>query len=306
MPNDIIVYHSPCRDGFTAAWAFWTKYGHYFEYLGEHVKSYPITRRLIKDPNINERNIIFVDICPTRELLVALHNKAKSVYVLDHHDTADRECGDLPYVHIDKSHSGCGIAWNYLYPDYEPPYLVRAVEDGDLYKWEVPDSKPVLTWLSLQRYTFENWNKFRQLLDNPDKREKITSIGRAYLTYQDHLIHRRIVTRRKIHWLYLTNIDGEEIKVAAVNNGLFASDVGHQLGKRALAGAIYYTTGTKWIFSLRSNERGADCEKIARHYGGGGHFHASAFSIKDINELRSEELTEEEANLYFPDLKEEW
>ena len=93
----IYITHYPCTDGNTASWVTYL-HDPYAIRMRESHGGYDTTKKLLDDPKVSKMQIVYVDICPPRELLVALHDKAASLEVWDHHKTAAEDCGDLPYA----------------------------------------------------------------------------------------------------------------------------------------------------------------------------------------------------------------
>lgn len=315
IPFDTIVFHSPCPDGFTAAWA-------YYYYLGainslkfvsqtidadgeveefvvmqgskkirflREVHDFATTKKLLQGtPKIN---VLFADICPPRDILIQAINYFDNTFVLDHHDTAEKECGDLPNTFFDQTRSGAGLVWDffpYAKLGIARPLLVDVIEDRDLYKWVVPDSKALTLVIEMYQRTFENWDEIDRRFN--EHHDDCVKEGNYYLRYHNRVID-ALSSPKKIHKLVIGGYT-----VPAVNSNFFQSDIGNKLAKAApkLFGAVYSYTGKNWSVSLRSLETGLHVGKIAKEYGGGGHVHASAFKVKDINDLRPSDFTDEE------------
>jgi nanoRNase/pAp phosphatase (c-di-AMP/oligoRNAs hydrolase) len=288
MSSNILVYHSPCRDGFTAAWAFHLKYGLEFEYLPEHAGRHNVVDELLKHPHISKKRVYFVDICPPREYLLKLKEAARHVEVWDHHETTRRECGDLPFVHIDQTKSGASLAWKTLYPLEEMPFLVSLVEDADLAKWAIPNAKEYILWLNLQENTFNAWSRASSLLETIEDRATILAEAKIMKRYQEHVFS-TLSSEKKRHWVYLQKSrDEKPVRFAAVNASVMQSEIGTALAETAPGGAVWYFNGQQYVFSLRSLKGGENCERVAAFYGGGGHVNAAAFNVNNLDKIRFE------------------
>jgi len=275
----VFVYHYPCADGFSAYYAALLRYGNAAEYLPE-TPGYPATKALLARPDIAELDITYYDCCPTRELLEQLNALAKQVEVRDHHLTAERTCGDLPYVHIDKTQSGAVLAWKHLFPKTSVPVLFQLVQDRDLWEWKLPDSRVYNIWLDTLTYTYTNWHQAHAFLENNAVRERILNKYQPVYDYQQKIINHHIVTNKNIRNLKLGNHT-----LAAINSSVFKSEVGKALCELAPAAAVYHRTQQGWNFSLRSTSQGPDVESLARLHGGGGHRNASGFRIDNLDKL---------------------
>lgn len=156
----VVMYHSKCFDGTMAAagalhaihkgtLAKDTKmiyisypqatFDKFFGGNGHYIKAY------------GAEKYIFVDFCPPEDVVVELVRRGHQVVILDHHKTAEANVGhlkDLEGVEIifDSSRSGASISWQY-FADWIPS-LVKYVEDRDLWKWQLPQTKEVIAWLS--------------------------------------------------------------------------------------------------------------------------------------------------------------
>lgn len=288
-----IVYHGNCIDGFTAAWVCHLKYSDATfleEFHGDpkNGTDFAKTKWLLENAT-KQDDIIFVDICPSRELLVTLHAKVKSLFVWDHHKSAERFTKDLPYVTIDQHHSGAGIAWYKCHPKYQVPFLVQLVEDRDLWKWEIPDAEKYLMIIDMLKKDFDVYTDFSKLLENIDSRSELLERAEMYLEYKQYCI-RRSISRNKLHVL---NIAGHLIP--AINANDFQSEIGAQLSEKAPAACVYYRSNNAWLFSLRSakeNPEHLDVEVLASKYGGGGHKHAAGFTLESLDSLVFEDISE--------------
>lgn len=331
MNSRIFVTHWPCRDGNTASYVAWTKFTDSADYLYEAHGDYKITQELLALPDIKDKHITYIDICPPRDMLTKLNNLAGKVEVWDHHKTAAENCGDLPYVYIDQTKSGAGIAWDKLYQT-EPPFLIQLVQDADLWQWKIPNADEYLLWIETHRFSFKKWDKIDSQLSTEEGRNAILLEGRAYKKFRNHLVG-RIITNRKIHWAYFPKCG---TKLPAINAPLMQSMIGNALctRKNHQGAAVYYRGNGQYYFSLRSTNDGPDVSKIAKKYGGGGHRNASGFVCRSLSQLDApqsastmtvqatevqayqeltgklpdiifSEMTEEEIKEFFPDLEED-
>lgn len=91
--NLVVIYHSPCMDGYGAASAFKealdTKDWDSITYVGEGYNNVAEFPNNYSHPIRKASHVVFVDICPTREVLDFLLNDLElNVCILDHHKTA--------------------------------------------------------------------------------------------------------------------------------------------------------------------------------------------------------------------------
>ena len=89
------------------------------------------------------------------ETMLELHRQHESVILLDHHETArDALEGRMPDCHFDLERSGVTIAWEYWGSGFgtnEGEMLARYIEDRDLWRWKLPDSREVSAALDSTR-----------------------------------------------------------------------------------------------------------------------------------------------------------
>ena len=134
-----ILYHGGCPDGFGGAYAAWKKFGDAADYIPlKHGKPAP--------ENLDGKDLYFIDFCYPQLIMDQLAKLAKSITVLDHHEGVRDVATKFPGV-FDINHSGATIAWNYFHPDTSTPMLLKYVEDGDLYRFDLPNSREILAYV---------------------------------------------------------------------------------------------------------------------------------------------------------------
>ena len=117
-----------------------------------------------------------------------------------------------------------------------------------------------------------------ELLES-DSIHQIIQKGAAISRYDSTLVNRVAKSAYRI------KICGFDIPV--VNTCFFKGEVLDLLDRGEPFAAAYHFDGEKYIFSLRSEANGLDVSKIAETFQGGGHQHASGFSLKSLEELNS-------------------
>ncbi len=253
-----VWYHANCADGFAAAWVAWQK-------LGDQSRYIPV-RHGDPPPAVQpEDHLAIVDFSYSRALLEDLRTKVQELVVLDHHSSAAVELEGLPYAHFDLQKSGARMAWEYWHPEAAVPRIVEYVEDRDLWRWALPQSKEVSLALSLVPFDFELWNQ----LDVEELKIK----GGALCDYQENLVDRAVT---RAHW---TELEGYRIPV--VNSCLFQSEIGDRLCQEyteAPFAGVYYDKESSQAWSLRS-VGDFDVSKVASAFGGGGHRNAAGFAL---------------------------
>lgn len=261
----LVVYHANCMDGFCAAWVVWQAQLNLAEY---YPAQYGTEGADVVLPDVNGRNVLMVDFCTGREQLMRLHRQARSLLVIDHHKTAEAVCGGLEFCRFDMERSGAGMTWDHLHPGEQRPWPVAYVEDRDLWRFALPDSKAVNAYLSTLPHDFYAW----QLLSDQCTPEGAAERGKAVLAYIDRYV-RDVGAQAR-----LTKFGGYSpipiVNAPYVNTSEL---VGHLAGARLFAVGWFQRADGLYQYSLRS--RGDfDVSELAKHFGGGGHKGAAGFA----------------------------
>ncbi|OAE30733.1 hypothetical protein AXG93_402s1460 [Marchantia polymorpha subsp. ruderalis] len=284
----VVLYHYPCPDGVFAALAahlYHSAVGCPVHFLPNSVFQ-PLT---VKDLNVEGVDVFYLlDFAGPQSFAVDLAHKAKQVIVLDHHKTALETLprnGEGPQnllSVLDMSRSGATVAYDYFQEKLQtadlkklPPSLIysrnpvsqsvnllsesklqrvralfKYIEDADLWKWKLPDSKAFSSGLSdigLEFSYLKNPGIFEQLLE---------------LDTQDLICRGRESLKSK----------------QAVIDGVLVESF-RPIGAVIYVQPGYEGTETQFKVSLRSIGESADTTKISQAYGGGGHRNASSFLI---------------------------
>jgi len=80
--DKVVISHGQCTDGHAAAWLL-----HLIWPNGKFLFAQPNDKLPIKPEEAVGKDVVIADVCFTREELVALNEKARSLVVLDHHAT---------------------------------------------------------------------------------------------------------------------------------------------------------------------------------------------------------------------------
>jgi len=268
----IVLYHYPCLDGFTAAWAIWKVHPDW------EFKPMKYGDTL---PDLTGRDVYFVDFSVKKAVMVPVIESANRVVVLDHHKTAEEDLSILQVadpaafkfeVHFDMNKSGAQLAWEYFHPGVKEPWIVTYVADRDLWRFRYPESKAINSFLFSFDYDFQKWEELEEAIHRSGG--EVEEAGDAILRKQAKDIDEMAQNRFRVV------IKGYSVPIINVPY-IFASDMGNKLCKGEFFSASYYYDGArrKYIFSLRSDEDGLDVSEIAKQFGGGGHKHAAGFEI---------------------------
>lgn len=262
----ICIYHKNCADGFGAALAVKTyadKYGIDAEFTPAHYGDTP--------PDCTGKTVYIVDFSYPRETLIKMKEKADHLTVIDHHKSAQENLKGLDFCKFDMSKSGAVLTWEFLFPSDPVPELLLYIQDRDLWKFELKNSKEFSAGLQLLGYKFEYWEIY---LDDCYL-DPLFKSGRTILRYQKQCID-KITQLDKIP---MRTIAG--YSVPCINTTHLISEIGNELAKGHPFCALYFETADKRVYSLRSAKDGIDVSEIAKKFGGGGHYHAAGFSLEN-------------------------
>lgn len=310
MNKILVIYHGNCADGFGAAWAARRKFGDEADYHAGVYQDAP--------PEVSGRRVVLVDFSYKRPVMAEIAKKARSVLVLDHHKSAademtegrvirddhssawifrmdqtyqgqlswERHLGDAMqdqcegaptaniYCNFDMHRSGAGLAWDFFHHGIPRPALIDHIEDRDLWRFALPNTREIQAAVFSHPYDFAVWDA----LMSADLLTLATE-GRAI----ERKHHKDIAELVKVCQRRMT-IAGKSVPVASLPYTL-SSDAGHLMAAGEPFAACYWDTPDGRIFSLRSQDDGADVSEIAKSYGGGGHAHAAGFRVPRDHEL---------------------
>lgn len=265
----IVIYHSDCQDGFTAAWAAWLKDPEATFVPAQHGE---------QPPEVRGQDVVIADFSYPVATVRQLRSEAASFALLDHHQTAAALAVE-PGCVIDQSHSGAALAWNYFHGQdgKAMPAIVRYVEDRDLWRHELPHTHEISAYLSSLTYDFEEWSTAAKTLD--DDLPAAVAQGEAILRASRKAIARMVNRAYMVSFPTASGVTA----VPAVNTAEHVSDVLNELCMEQPFAIAYAYKDGMWKCSLRSSSDGADVATIAEGFGGGGHKHAAGFEAARID-----------------------
>jgi uncharacterized protein len=287
---DVIVYHHPCDDGFACAWIARKKWPDIR--LAPTNYGLPFPEKDIDGEalDIEGKNVLIADFSYKRAELAALGERARSIMVLDHHKTAAAELAEfnrLPFfgplkaaqmtgivVHFDMDYSGAALTWRFCFPDEPPPYMVRLIEDRDLWRFEMKQTRAFTLLLRSHPYDLEIWDTIdgRLSIDPQEMMNEAWSIERYY----DRQIADIVPTATLKSIGKWKNVPVAHAPYALV------SDLAHQLLKahpEAPFAAVVVDAYGERTWSLRSEDSRQDVSEVAKLFGGGGHRNAAGFRV---------------------------
>lgn len=263
QPKTLVLYHGHCADGFGAAWAAWTA-------LGDQAAYQPVQYGAPLPDVAGYDTLYCVDFSYPRAQILQWQVDHERVIVLDHHRTAEAELAGLAGCTFDMDKSGAMLAWEHFRGPQPAPYLIRFVQDRDLWRWAMPHSREVSAALWSYPMEFDVWSALALRLDCAAG--DVVSEGEAILRYMGQQV--ALICDQARH----VEVDGHAVPMVNATN--LWSEIGEELLRRypdAPYAATYYETKhglRKW--SLRS--RGDfDVSAVAQRHGGGGHKAAAGY-----------------------------
>lgn len=276
---DVVIYHDPCLDGFGAAWAIWKKFFGKVEYIpgsyhGLQQEKYWLSK-------VRNKHVVIFDYSFPLPLTKALHAAAKSFQIIDHHASAQAELGHLPYCHFNLNKSGAVLAWEAAHQSPPPP-LLEYIQDQDLFRFNLPESRKVGAYISCFERTFDSWSALNQMIGKHI--DQVIAAGGHMLAYRQSLVdeivkHAQVWEVFGYHGIPVVNCPGP--LRSFVCEKLMETPVGS--APHIFSGA-YTVNGPEVTWSLRTNNDLIHLGKLAaKNVGlltnGGGHPRAAGFSI---------------------------
>jgi oligoribonuclease NrnB/cAMP/cGMP phosphodiesterase (DHH superfamily) len=168
-------------------------------------------------------------------------------------------------------HSGAILSWNFFHPHKKAPWLLRYIEDRDIWKWKLPNAKAILPAIDLIPQTFPDWNRAARDLERASGRHTYATQGKIALR-QNTINVNRILKKMEVATFH-------GYTAGVVNSPILEDDLGDAMRTLGYPIAIIWRRDKGNIrVSLRSSIR-VDVAKLAAKHGGGGHRAASGFSF---------------------------
>lgn len=290
---DVCIYHGGCDDGFGAALAVHQRWGDDVEFIPAGYGN--------PSPDCTGKHVLIVDFSYKQDEMRRLASRAASVVVLDHHKTAKSELhpwtlgdenvdlgaklqevaqnlalnqmeGVIPVIaYFCMNKSGARMAWEFCFPGKPVPALIEHIEDRDLWRFAMQDTKAISAALRTYPHDFELWKMF--LASTID----LVIEGQAVLRGHEKNVQSMIANR------YWDTLAGSRVPMVNVPYH-YASDCCDAMlmaEPDAPFCAAWFRRGDGQLqYSLRSRDDRMDVSEIAKQFGGGGHRNAAGFSVE--------------------------
>lgn len=281
----LILYHKDCLDGWAAAFLALKLYGEECKHIAISPGADPLSDEVLAAAS--GKDVLMLDVSRPPAEIDKLLTFADSLLILDHHKSNEedaRSWGGEPVAFFDQERSGAGLALDVFFPGARYPRrmssmpiswdlveIILAIEDRDLWRFKLPNTKAICASMHLYEKTYEEWDIYT---DNAEDREEE---GESLLRFQESEVE------RIAKGAFLYNI--LEGAILVCNTPIHQSEVGELLcttrAPAPLSTVLLWYLDSDGAFrgSFRSAPNGADVSKIAKRFGGGGHAHAAGFKL---------------------------
>lgn len=264
----IVIYHADCPDGLAAAWVAWKKFGDIADY-------FPVFHNnLSLIESLQGKQVYLLDMTYDMQAMKNLM-RSNEVVVLDHHISRKRETESVPKHLYSADKSGAGLAWEYFFPDKPLPYLLKLVQEEDLWRFTTENVKEILAAISIMPFPYEDFPGFEKIVNElEDPKNRPEYVRRGQIVIQ----HEKVLIQEMVERANIVSFDGYDLM--AVNSSILVSEVGHAIASANTPGIalIWAVRHGRIAVSLRG-DGSIDVSKIAAKYGGGGHHSAAAFTL---------------------------
>ena len=313
--KNVALFHKNCPDGYGALSGVVYKLGikellydeerdivytsdeNFFAIPINHGTDFTRLREILTHYTPYSFTLYMVDIfVPGIYEVIREHTNVKKVIVIDHHKTAEEilkrgvppEVKDKMELHIDHTHSAAALVWKVL--NNQIPEVIKYIEDRDIWKWEFPDSKYVLTALDAKVFNVLKPNEVVEKLLELTKdfpKEELAREGKAMIEFKESVI--KLLLKNNLHYIVLPS--GH--KLLAINSPTFQSDIGNEIAKVSSegVGCVYTISPSEEGVFVKCSIRSVNgkAREIAQANGGGGHDNASGCRVP-LSDVRFEPL----------------
>ena len=295
---DVCIHHFPCDDGFASAWIAHKRWPDLVMAPTNYGQMFP-------DVDFRGKNVLIADFSykPDAVSELMMSYGARSIVMLDHHKTAQADlkdfavemCGTAKFVaadmegmfrdfaglgrpavaaRFDMERSGASLTWEFCFPDDPMPEFVQFIEDRDLWRFRLKNTRPFSLYLRATPMTFEAWDEVaREWAYEP---ENVMAKAYAIERFYDQKIAEMLPTAT------LKAIGKWKDVPVAHAPYAFASDLANSLLKlhpnAPFAAVVVDAYGAR-TYSLRSEDSRQDVSEVAKTFGGGGHRNSAGFRV---------------------------
>ena len=266
-----VLYHDDA-DGYASAMCVYLISGDKASYIPvQYGQVFPIFLNDLKQTD----NIFILDFSYKEEILETVRSKVGSLTVIDHHETAMRDLEHLSYAIFDMSKSGARLSWEYFHPNTPAPMIVKLVEDRDLWKFTLEDTKAFDAGMrSTGKYKdIKYWVEVHR---NPSLLEQLIHDGRLLVKDLESRVNSFVKNPSKYK---LVDIDGHKVAVYNTTDNL--SELGNAFNTTLdidYSISYFFTNEGELVLSYRGKKGHVHVGDLCKKLGGGGH--AAAAGVK--------------------------
>lgn len=232
------------------------------------------------------KTVLVTDFAFPPETMKALADAAFEFIWIDHHESNKALTDEVPtwpwrgmpsqkppQVFFDLVRSGAGIAHDVLFPHEQRPWIVNYVEDRDLWRFALPQSREINCWVQALPKAVE---AYAVHLDKILVPMAVLSEGESMIRYLDAWTETVADTARLVDFL-----EWKDVLITTCTYSGIADVLERMLAKGTAPVALAWLQRKDGIFqySVRTNES-VDASEIARRFGGGGHKRAAGFQSR--------------------------
>lgn len=208
--SPIVLFHKHCLDGRAAAWALFQRFGSNADYIaiGHNGDGQKAIEKALEATN-EEKDVYIVDYTPSKEAIIQLLEKSKSVTIADHHVAAKEKTSGIASekltVFFDPNESGASLTWKTLVENYiekrEDPWFleeVRKIDLGTANDLHEPQTEHITTildniargdfWKTIENFShFDEIGKDRAIEENKDLISKEDDKVKGLLKKTNHI-----------------------------------------------------------------------------------------------------------------------
>lgn len=309
--KDLVIVHGKCFDGVSAGYVASTTLDPFPDfYYGNPSKPDEMITFIETTPKY--RNLYFFDLAFRGQDLEKILSLYPNAEIYDHHlsgynDISKHYQDKLPEnYHFDNNISGVNLAWQWKQKRNNTteslPTLLAYIQDGDLWKFELENSKQVTTGLysqvHLNRESFQSEEDNQKLFEtwhsqvnDPQFIENCKSLGEILIREKDReirsLIYRAKVIKIGEHRVYFVNNTSSKLTSDLGNQLVLIKDQDDNYKCDYSMMWAYDTNSNEYRVSLRSRreeDQGVNVGEVAKSLSqtGGGHYSAAGFATPDL------------------------
>lgn len=284
--KNLVLYHED-NDGYCSA-AIVNRYFNIFKVPEEDVFFYPINYHKIdkffdwfedKVDRVDKLIIVDFSFGENWKRLLNMISMLKIIWI-DHHKNAIENGYGTDILKSQglrsSDNAGCGLTWKYFFPNTDMPWVVKLVEDFDIWKFKYGDDTRAFLYGSMaegDKISNPQSGMWELLLNEPTDRygyltKSIIRDGHCILKYVKETQKEQCKEKA-----YISYYDGWKCVVCNAGKGSAIFDCVEEDYDMMV---VFWFDGEQYNYSFYSKEKGmVDVSAIARGHGGNGHKNAA-------------------------------